>query len=517
MSEKDNARESNKVEILTSPVGLGDIRAQERLITDLATANLPAVETLVREIVYQNPGTGGGGGTSIVAATVVTYNAVTRLGTATLSTGGSVSFINATKLGTVPGDDVLVAEITSGSYAMVGLLSQTNQLAPVGTIVPQPTLNYPVDLAALTFPVDAVGVLDISFDRTGLLGLGTDTFVARGATNTASVASVDLSTETSVPAPPLGAGRFFTEDGVILASTDAVDPATSYNIWDPITGWAAFTNIWAPATPARRRNLVDHDNEVIWRWASGSTTTSPASWSGTGTQYFANMVSGVLTNQGSLGLPSATTTPIAPLFPAAPSGGVSSVGVHTSQGNGWLLFRSGNNYWVKDATDASNFVQVSTGVATLPAAYCAYVDPAGAYFDFVQAGTAAAVNWSRFTFASGATTSLALNILPASTHVSAITHTSSSSNALVLVCWEPTLNFLDAPVGALSTWETLCVYVFDLATGVSTRVWYDHDVIGNRSLGTRHTFGGFCRNNGNVRFAAGGAVQGRKLYELSGL
>jgi hypothetical protein len=145
MSAKEEAQETNKVTILSSPVGLESAKSRDRLVTDLATGNLPGVEQLVTSIV-----TNISGDAQLLVGTVTAYTSATTSGTVDIN-GSSLAFLNASSVRLEVGDVVLLsASKTTSSLYAVGLVTQSGGPAgydTYGFVVPSSLPDLPRNLA----------------------------------------------------------------------------------------------------------------------------------------------------------------------------------------------------------------------------------------------------------------------------------------------------------------------------------------------------------------------------------
>lgn len=258
-------------------------------------------------------------GSSINRATVVTYDAIAQVGTATLEGGGSVSFANASRLSATTNDVILVTQTTDGpEWYMVGRITFAGNIAapefPNGVLDP----SFPIDTWQLTYPIVADSYHSTSsysademlIDYTNTLGFGNDTMLkVRSApppgtrTNSTSQRLVALSrganANAEISSPPnvaydsstewfIGGGKLFVRSP--NASSTLVD------IYDFATGWDPTGVTTANAMGS---TFTDYNYGAVF-------TMGRASGAGAQPARIHTFTTGTPVDRGALGLPSST-------------------------------------------------------------------------------------------------------------------------------------------------------------------------------------------------------------------
>lgn len=283
MSAKETAKASNRVEILTSPVGLGDVAAQERLLTDLSTGNLPAVQELVQQIVISG---GGSGGTAELAlGQVATYNATNYTGTVTVG-ASTVNFVNGTGFGLSAGDWVTLATVDGVvNRVAISIYLRSGSYVPPIISNPQANTNFPYDGDALPSAHNPyVGLLGSTFASTNtlhtlvgfyasnVLGYTGRVVVLRGAASNAAqppitIYHVETGSVTDVNrTPTVGSSNRLTGLGAVGTRLFATWEGTS---GDCVESWDATTGTWT-AHAISHAVFAGVSNNRAW-WVGYST------------------------------------------------------------------------------------------------------------------------------------------------------------------------------------------------------------------------------------------------------
>jgi hypothetical protein len=216
---------------------------------------------------------GGGSGSSVYLATVNSSTAQFLTGNATLSIGGSISFVNATSSFLVSGDEIIVADVVAYGYAAVGIVSK---IAGTTTVIPQPITSlstaFPIRTDNLTFPIlgrifydynnDLNQTGDSIYDETSLNALTIPTstnfnLFAPYFTTTTSHMFLQ-SNGRLINIPYLSRSSGISSANIEIAYRDLGDPSWTY--WTPSV---------IPTTNNRVSYAFDETNGAFWGFFGG--------------------------------------------------------------------------------------------------------------------------------------------------------------------------------------------------------------------------------------------------------
>lgn len=198
---------------------------------------------------------------STVQATIDTFVAGSGTGTATLSGGGSVSYVNGIPTTLIVGDVVLMTE-SGGTYVVIAIVSRSTSYIPP-TYTNTPVSGFPVDGLSIgngigfRHTVTGDYLTAVAFDASGQLGLGTNLFVglrAQLSTGTDYYEAIayngDTGTVTSLSWPFAATStttdrwKFVIANGQLHVkgfSTSSYSPRNAY-VWDVATGWTTVSS-----------------------------------------------------------------------------------------------------------------------------------------------------------------------------------------------------------------------------------------------------------------------------------
>jgi hypothetical protein len=383
-------------------------------------------------------------GSKVYQANLASYNSLTRQGTATLPDGQTVNIINASKLSTVPGDVVLVAEVSGGSFAMVGLLTQAENIIapsfPSGSI----DTSYPVNLSdgVIVYPISAIsgsGTRTL-VDRGGQSGFGLLTVFGASSSSFSAAnvhgASVSTGGNFTLGRPgdfqPTALG--FDSGNVVIGGSVASAPQITH-VWSPGSGWNTYTT---PDSYANSNTVYDVEAENTWQIMAEIGTNQPR---------FFSIDGGVPVDRGPLGL---------------------SANLHTfvTASNGKIVMHRAGQYFYKSSTDTSSFTAGGVGGAVLPGIRVASALSLGVWS--ATSSTATTFGDVYFADIASGVTVVYTDVLPLDFYVKTVQE--GASGGLIIVGYQAT-NLLPDPPSRVSHDVSLAVYGFD---GVSTSLlFYD--------------------------------------------